>query len=87
MSRWQKYGADFQEALKKAEEINPENPRVPYVMGTNIFYTPEGFGGGQAKAKPYFEKAIAKFSTFKSVMAYAPNWGKEASNYFLSQIK
>ncbi|MCP9765955.1 protein phosphatase CheZ [Lacihabitans soyangensis] len=87
MSRWQKYGADFQEALKKAEEINPENPRVPYVMGTNIFYTPEGFGGGQAKAKPYFEKAIAKFSTFKSATAYAPNWGKEASNYFLSQIK
>lgn len=87
MSRWQKYGADFQTALKRAEEINPENPRVPYVMGTNVFYTPEGFGGGQAKAKPYFEKALAKFSTFKSATPYAPNWGKEASNYFLSQIK
>jgi hypothetical protein len=87
MSRWQKYGADFQTSLKRAEEINPANPRVPYVMGTNIFYTPEGFGGGQAKAKPYFEKALTKFSTFKSTTAYAPNWGKEATNYFLSQIK
>ena len=87
MSRFQKYGADFQTALKRAEEINPENPRVSYVMGTNIFYTPEGFGGGQAKAKPYFEKALFKFTNFKSASAYSPNWGKSASEYFLSQIK
>ncbi len=86
MSRWQKYGADFQSALNKAADINPENPRVDYVMGTNVFYTPEGFGGGKDKAKPYFEKALSKFNTFKSKSAYAPNWGKEASQYFLSQI-
>jgi hypothetical protein len=53
----------------------------------HFFSTPEGFGGGEAKAKPYFKKALAKFKTFKSATANAPNWGKEASNYFLSQIK
>ena len=85
MSRWQKYGADFQNALKKATEINPENPRIQYVMGVNIFYTPENFGGGKDKAKPYLEKALSKFETFKAASAFAPNWGKAETSYFLSQ--
>jgi hypothetical protein len=87
MSRWQKYGAAFQTSLKKAEEINPDNPRVDYVLGTNLFYTPEGFGGGKEKAKPYFEKSLEKFNRIKNALAYAPNWGKDGSEYFLSQIK
>ena len=85
MSRWQKYGADFQTFLKNAEELNPGNPRTSYVMAVNIFYTPEGFGGGKDKAKPLFEKALSNAETFKSETSYSPNWGKSEASYFLSQ--
>jgi hypothetical protein len=50
----------------------------------HFFQTLEGFGVEYAKAKPYFEKALAKFKTFKSATANAPNWGKESLNHFLS---
>lgn len=85
MSRWQKYGADFQSALAKAEKLNPGNPRIFYTMGLNTFYTPEGFGGGKSKAKPLFEKASGLFEKQTPATAYSPAWGKGETQYFLQQ--
>jgi hypothetical protein len=87
MDRWQTYGAKYSEAIEKATKLNPENPRIYYLQGTNMFYTPENFGGGKAKAKPFFEKALMKFEAFKSQSNLHPNWGKVESNYFLEQCK
>ncbi len=85
MSRWQKYGALFDQHLKEAAKLDPQNPRVDYLRGTNLFYTPENFGGGKDKAKPLFESALKKFETFKSPTSYSPTWGKGESEYFLKQ--
>lgn len=87
MDRWQTYGAKYTEAISKATKLNSENPRIYYLLGTNAFYTPENFGGGKVKAKPFFEKALLKFETFKSQSNLHPTWGKEESIYFIDQCK
>ncbi len=85
MGRWQKHGPLFEEHLTKAAGLDPQNPRVDYLRATNIFYTPEAFGGGKDKAKPHFESALKKFETFVSPHTYSPSWGKMESEYFLGQ--
>jgi hypothetical protein len=87
MSRWEKYGASFEAALENAKTVEPQNPRIPYLMGTNLFYTPEGFGGGKNAAKPYFMKAKELFDSYQTKEAYAPSWGKAEIAYFLKQCE
>ncbi|UBM57200.1 hypothetical protein LAG90_10245 [Marinilongibacter aquaticus] len=84
MNRWQTYGPKFSTALTKAESLNSENPRVYYLKGTNLFYTPENYGGGKKKAEAQFELALEKFNKFVAPSDIDPNWGKEAAAYFLS---
>lgn len=85
MGRWQKYGALFEQHLAEAAKLDPTNPRVDYLKATNLFHTPEAFGGGKDKAKPYFESSLKKFETFKLPNSYSPSWGKIESEYFLGQ--
>ena len=87
MSRWEKYGAEFQNALGRAEKIDAQNPRIAYLMGTNIFYTPEGFGGGKKNAKPRFVQAKALFAKQTVAKPYAPSWGMAETDYFLKQCE
>lgn len=85
MARWQKYGALFEQYLAEAAKLDPQNPRVDYLKAANIYHTPEAFGGGKDKAKPYFESTLKKFETFKSPNSYSPTWGKIEAEYFLKQ--
>lgn len=85
MTRWQKYGALFEQHLTEAAKLDPQNPRVDYLRAANLFHTPEAFGGGKDKAKPYFESTLKKFETFKSPNSYSPVWGKIEAEYFLGQ--
>ncbi len=86
-SRWQTQGAIFDENLKKAEKLNPENPRVYYLRATNLFYTPEPFGGGTKTACPLAKQAKAKFESFKPTSSIAPSWGKEYNEELLSKCQ
>ena len=52
----------YNQYLAKAEKINPENPRIYYLKGSSLFYTPEMYGGGKAQAKTQFEKAKELFA-------------------------
>ena len=61
-NRGMQYGELFNQYIEKAEKINPDNPRIYYMKGTSLFYTPEMYGGGKANAKPYFEKAKELFA-------------------------
>lgn len=83
--RWQKYGKLFDENLEKAKELNPDNPRIYYLKGTNKFYTPKMWGGGKKVALPYFEKAAALFEKEHPDDITVISWGKRANDYFLSQ--
>jgi hypothetical protein len=75
-SRWTSYGQEAANAINKGLELNPSNPRLHYLQGMSIFGTPEQFGGGKAKAKPVFEKAVALFKAENPKPLY-PSWGKQ----------
>ena len=75
-SRWMTYGKTAGDALQKGLALNPNNPRLYYLNGMSLFFTPPQFGGGKDKAKPVFEKAIALFKTEQPKTFY-PNWGQK----------
>lgn len=85
MNRWQQYGSEFSDDLAAAKVLNPDNPRIYYLEGANILYTPEEYGGGKAVAKPVLQKAVEKFSTFKPESIISPDWGKMEADWMLSQ--
>ncbi|HYD20504.1 MAG TPA: hypothetical protein VEB40_03435 [Flavipsychrobacter sp.] len=85
MNRWQKFGKIFDDNLAEAKAINPDNPRIYYLQGTNKFYTPKAFGGGPRNAKPYFEKAQGLFAKEESNDISKPTWGSRANEYHLAQ--
>ena len=80
-----KYSTLSNEALSKAELMNKENPRVYYLKGLNMFYTPAQYGGGPAVAKPLFEKAASLFEKSKNVVTILPSWGEYHNNMMLGQ--
>ncbi len=75
-SRWMKEGAAFKRNLEKAEKLNPENPRIHLLKGSNIYYTPKNFGGGKETAYPLLKVAEEKFASFKPASSIAPDWGR-----------
>lgn len=77
--------AESAESMKKAAEINPENPRIYLIRGQNIYYTPEAYGGGAAKAKSLLETAVSKFAAFKPVNAVDPNWGADSAQKLIAK--
>jgi hypothetical protein len=73
-TRWQNYGAQANVALQAGLKLDPNNPRLYYLQGESLFGTPEQFGGGKAKAKPVFEKAVALYKAAQPKPLY-PTWG------------
>jgi tetratricopeptide (TPR) repeat protein len=65
------------QALNKAKELNPVNPRPYYLLANIIYYTPKFYGGGKEKAMPMLKEALDKFNHFKPVNAIMPSWGKD----------
>ncbi len=75
MAKGMKYSGLSNEALDQAEKLNPNNPRVYYLKGTNTFHTPKAYGGGKEKAKPLLSKASELFESQKPTNAIEPSWG------------
>ena len=87
MNRFQTYGPRAEEALGKARQMDPGNPRVYLLEGQDKFFTPEQFGGSKAEAKVLFETCLQKAETFKPASPLHPTWGPSQASYFLGQIK
>lgn len=87
MNRYMTYGAASAEALAKAKKLNPNNPRVYLLQGTDDFTTPEQFGGSKTKAAEQFAEAKAKFDSYKIESTIHPDWGRGQLNYFMNQSK
>ncbi len=87
MSKGAKYSGLSLGMLNKAEQLDSKNPRVYYLRGTTIFYTPENFGGGAEKARPLLEKAAKLFASGKSANELTPTWGEAHNKQMLSQCK
>lgn len=76
-TRGAQYSQNAIGALKHAQELNPENPRADYLMGTIILQTPEFYGGGKVAAKPVLASAMQKYEKFVPLSPFYPSWGKE----------
>lgn len=84
MARGMKYSQLASESLGAASAMNPENPRIYYLDGMNIFHTPKAFGGGAENACPKFTLAQQKFNAFKLANPIWPNWGKKNNEKMLN---
>ena len=85
MSKGAKFSGKAAEAIAIAEKLNPMNPRVYYLRGSNTFHTPKSFGGGADKAKRDLEKASKMFETQKPENELTPTWGGNHNKQLLSQ--
>lgn len=81
-SRHGKYGKISQGYYDQALKLNPNNPRVFYLQGTGLYYTPKLFGGGPEKAQPLLAKAASLFPN-DSQDIHKPHWGKAANDKML----
>lgn len=86
-SRYMQYGPQAAEALAKAKQLDPENPRVYLLEGQDKFYTPEQFGGSKSEAQVLFQKALDKFAAAKPESKIAPSWGKNSATYLMGLSK
>jgi hypothetical protein len=84
-TRYKQYGELFNENLEKAKAANPNNPRIYYLRGVSLFYTPPMYGGGATRAKPYFEKAKALFAKQDKSSVMKPSWGERTNENYLKQ--
>ncbi len=72
--------------LMKAVGMDSENPRANLLLGQNILFTPEQYGGGAANAKPYLDKANALFAAQKAD-GLNPSWGQRDLERLNGQMK
>jgi len=87
MMRGQKYATMAAECFQKALAIDQNNPRAYFLLGMNYLNTPKAFGGGPDKAKPLFEKAEEKFTSFVPESPLYPGWGKEMNEAMLKKCE
>jgi hypothetical protein len=85
-TRWQSYGQAASTALEEGKKLDPNNPRLYYLEGMNIFGTPEAFGGGKKNAKPLFAKSVELYKTFKA-KPLCPDWGQKEAENMLAQCQ
>jgi hypothetical protein len=66
------------ELLKEVQAREPQNPRLHWVAGASIWYTPEEYGGGQEKAMAMYETGLDEARKERTMAADAldPTWGE-----------
>ena len=64
--------------LSEADLAAPENPRLLWVLGANLWYRPLNQGGGQDKAIETYERAlkIARAKNASVTEPLEPSWGE-----------
>ncbi|KFC23684.1 tetratricopeptide repeat protein [Epilithonimonas lactis] len=85
MSRYMQEAPIAQNAISKAKELDPENPRITVLLAEDAYFTPEQYGGSKPKGVELFKKSLEQFAVYKPKTALDPNWGKAEAEYFLSQ--
>jgi hypothetical protein len=82
-ARWQDadvqaWWAKARQLTKEAQAIDPENPRLLWVMGPNVWHIPVERGGGQEKAIAMYEKGLEVIRKHESTAndPLIPSWGE-----------
>jgi len=75
IKQWIAKGHELQSQAQAAE---PDNPRLMWVDGPGVWFTPPERGGGQAKAIEVYEKGLASIRKSKTTPAdgLEPMWGE-----------
>lgn len=72
-------------AMAMAKKADPNNPRIYYMEGNNVFNTPAAFGGGKDAAKPLLQKAVDLYKAEKPASPLHPKWGKKQAEDMLAK--
>jgi len=86
-TRFKKYGDLFNKNIEKAKSLHPNNPRIYYLKGSNIYYTPKVFGGGAKNALTYFVKAEPIFNNESEDNIFKPYWGERQNTQMLEKCR
>jgi len=86
-TRYKKFGDLFNENIEKAKSLQPNNPRIYYLKGNSVYYTPKMFGGGAKNALSYFEKADPLFKNESKDDIFKPYWGEKQNNQMIKKCK
>ena len=87
MMRGMRYSSKSTTSLEMAEKLEPNNPRLFYMKGQNLFYRPAMFGGGAEAAMPEYQKAAKLFESYKKPSSLWPSWGKNINAVMLKRCK
>ena len=86
MTRGAVFTGRVHEALQQALSLSPNNPRALLVLGNDFYFRPKTFGGGPEAARPYYEKALKSFATFKPANVLSPSWGEKNAAAMVEKI-
>ncbi len=87
MERGMKYVSLSNSLLKKALELDKDNPRAYYLLGQNLNNTPEGLGGSKEKAQKFFQKAESLYTAqLAKEKTIEPHWGRENAERMIGQF-
>jgi tetratricopeptide (TPR) repeat protein len=78
-------GPRSSDAMERAVELGPNNPRVWLLRGIGAMFTPSMFGGGLDKAEEYLTKSLALFPNDKPAPPM-PAWGHAEAYIWLGQL-
>ena len=73
------------DAINRAVELGPRNPRVWLLRGIGTMFTPTMFGGGLDKAAGHLQKAVSYFES-DSPRKPLPAWGRGEAFIWLGQV-
>ncbi|MDZ7693780.1 MAG: hypothetical protein U5K69_22120 [Balneolaceae bacterium] len=80
-----RYGPKSENAIEKALQLAPKNPRVEMINGIGLLYKPGLFGGSNEKAIAAFKDAGQYFKQWKSTSELYPQWGYAENYAWLAQ--
>jgi tetratricopeptide (TPR) repeat protein len=72
-------------AIDRAEQLEPENPRVLLSRGIGKFNTPAMFGGSIKDAEACLRRAIDRFAAESPAKPF-PGWGRFDAHAWLGQV-
>lgn len=86
MNRGMKFGMQVNTLISKAIELDGKNPRAYFLKATNLYYTPEQFGGSKDKGCENLKKSVELFKSEKPSTETTPNWGREDAEKMLKEL-
>lgn len=85
--RYMTFGKLFNKNIEKAKSLRTNNPRIYYLKGNSIYYTPKMFGGGAKNALVHFEKAKMLYQNVPKDDIFKPYWGEKQNEQMLKKCR